>query len=199
MTICSSDMKRSAVLILILNTFCAFSQTPHELVYYVGCFVNGTIEIQSEFDAEMIFYIDFQKKDIVYTVPTFLDPDPTQILVHWPILRDALTNKELCLVLTKAVAAEEKYPAEERDPPESILFPSEEIQLGVENSLICFVNHFYPPSIKVSWTKNGHPVSEEPDFSHQSLGPDIFCGVGLTLGLLGFTIGVFFIVKGQGQ
>lgn len=45
------------------------------------------------------------------------------------------------------------------DPPEIVLFSSDKVELGVENSLICFVNHFYPPSINVTWTKNGHPVS----------------------------------------
>uniref|UniRef100_A0A8P4KDJ9 Ig-like domain-containing protein n=1 Tax=Dicentrarchus labrax TaxID=13489 RepID=A0A8P4KDJ9_DICLA len=47
-----------------------------------------------------------------------------------------------------------------QNPPESILYPAEDVQFGVENSLTCFVNHFYPPYIKVSWTKNGRPVSE---------------------------------------
>ncbi|KAM7383499.1 hypothetical protein PAMP_003145 [Pampus punctatissimus] len=246
MKICGSGMKCSAVLILMFNTcFCAFLQIPHEVLYVVGCFVNGTAEVQFEFDAEEMLYVDLQRDEIVYTVPTFVGPDPSQTLVGLRILRDALVNKNLCLSFTTLCAAEEKNPPEEKDPPESILFPSEDVQLGVENRLICFVNHFYPPYIKVSWTKNGLPVSEgvslsryypnndktfhqfstltftpnegdiysctvehsalerpttqiwEPDVSHLSLGPDVFCGVGLFLGLFGFTTGVFFIVKGH--
>lgn len=46
------------------------------------------------------------------------------------------------------------------DPPESSLYPADEVQPGVENSLTCFVNNFFPPGIKVSWTKNGSPVTE---------------------------------------
>ncbi|XP_070768380.1 H-2 class II histocompatibility antigen, A-U alpha chain-like [Enoplosus armatus] len=243
--ICSSDMKRSALIILMLYSFCAFSQIPHEVVYVVGCFVNGRPEVQFEFDDEEILYMDFQREEIVYTVPRFLDPDPSQVLVGMKILRDALANKDLCLALAAVIAAEERNPPDEQDPPESILYPAEQLQLGVENSLICFVNHFYPPDIKVSWTKNGRPVSEgvslsryypnndqtfhqfstltftpregdiysctvehsalerpktriwEPDFSHPSLGPDIFCGVGLTLALLGVAVGVFLIAKGH--
>ncbi len=30
-----------------------------------------------------------------------------------------------------------------------------------------------------------------------SVGPAVFCGVGLTLGLLGVAMGTFFIVKGN--
>ncbi|KAK2844563.1 hypothetical protein Q5P01_011222 [Channa striata] len=247
MVISSSDMKQSALIILMLNTFCAFSQIPHEVLYVVGCFVNGTTEVQFEFDAEEIVYVDFAKEEIVYTVPAFLDPDPSQLLVGLSILNDALENEKLCLAFTAIAAAEENYPPEQRDPPESVLFPSEEVQLDIENSLICFVNHFYPPSVKFTWTKNGQLLSEgvslsryypnndqtfhqfstltfipsegdiysctvehlalerpttriwEPEFSHQSLGPDIYCGVCLTLGMFGVSAGIFFIAKAQGQ
>uniref|UniRef100_A0A3B3YGR4 Ig-like domain-containing protein n=1 Tax=Poecilia mexicana TaxID=48701 RepID=A0A3B3YGR4_9TELE len=180
---------------------------PHEITYFVGCFVNGTIDMQSEFDGEEILYINIQKKEIVFTVPTFIDTDPDF----------------------------------------GMIFPSREVEPGVENSLICFVNNFYPPSIKVSWTKNGvpvrrgvsvgdyspnndqtfrqfstltftpsegdiysctveHPALETPktriwevEFynTDPSLGPVIYCGVGLGLGVMGITVGVFFIVKGQ--
>ncbi|XP_073341041.1 RLA class II histocompatibility antigen, DP alpha-1 chain-like [Pagrus major] len=245
MKICRSDMRRSALIILMLNSFCACSQIPHEVLYVVGCFVNGTVEVQFEFDAEEILYMDFPRNEIVYTVPRFLDPDPSEILFGMSTLRDALENKDLCLALTAMSAQEKKNPPEEIDPPESILYPAEEVQLGVENTLICFVNHFYPPDIRVSWTKNGDPVSEGPslsryfpnndqtfhqfstltftprdgdvysctvehlaldrpvtriwdhEFSHPSPGPDIVCGAGLTLGLLGVIVGVFFIAKGH--
>ncbi|XP_051262640.1 H-2 class II histocompatibility antigen, A-U alpha chain-like [Dicentrarchus labrax] len=242
-----SDMQRSALIILTLNSFCAFSQIPHEFVNVVGCFVNGTTEVLFEFDNEEILYVDFQKQDIVYTVPRLIGPDPDKIVgqTYARILEDAVTNRELCLGITAVAAAEEKNPPEEKDPPESILYPTERVELGVENSLTCFVNHFYPPDIKVSWTKNGRPVSEgvslsryypnndqtfhqfstltftpregdmysctvehsaldspktriwEPEVTPPGLGPDIFCGVGLTVGLLGVAVGVFFIAKGH--
>lgn len=82
--------------------------------YIVGCFVNGTTEVQFDFDDEEILHVDFSKEEIIYTVPTFLDPDPSQILVGLSILRDALENKKICLALTTIAAAEEKHPPEER-------------------------------------------------------------------------------------
>ncbi|KAM8734292.1 H-2 class II histocompatibility antigen, A-U alpha chain-like [Acanthopagrus schlegelii] len=246
MKVCRSDMRRSALIILMLYfCFCACSQTPHEVIYFVGCFVNGTVEVQFEFDAEEILYMDFLRNEIVYTVPRFLDPDPSEILFGMSTLRDAHENKGLCLSLTAIAAHEKKNLPEEIDAPESILYSAEKVRLGVENTLICFVNHFYPPDIRVSWTKNGHPVSEglslsryfpnkdqtfhqfstltftpreedvysctvehlalarpltriwDHEFTHPSPLPDIVCGVGLTLGLLGFIVGVFFIAKGR--
>ncbi|KAL3980761.1 NADH dehydrogenase (ubiquinone) flavoprotein 1 [Sarotherodon galilaeus] len=236
----------SYFILFVLETL-SVCHVPHEMTYVVGCFVQGLTEVQFEFDGEEFLYADFPKQEIVYTVPKFIFPDPSHVLVGLSILKDALDNRDWCLLITKIAAMEEKYPPEEKDPPEIVLFSSDKVELGVENSLICLVNHFYPPSINVTWTKNGHPVStgvslsryfpnkdqtfhqlstltftpSEGDFysctvehsaletpqtriweaeltnSDQSLGPVIFCGVGLSLGLLGITVGVFFFVKGH--
>ncbi|PWS23219.1 hypothetical protein DKP78_14285 [Enterococcus faecium] len=43
------------------------------------------------------------------------------------------------------------------------------------------------------------PITREYDVEvpEPSLGPSVFCGVGLTLGLLGVATGTFFLVKGN--
>lgn len=84
------------------------------MIYFVGCFVNGTAEVQFEFDAAEILYVDFQKEEAVYTVPKFLDPDPSQVLAGLSIIRDALTNKDLCLAITAGCTAVENNPPEEK-------------------------------------------------------------------------------------
>uniref|UniRef100_A0A3B5Q093 H-2 class II histocompatibility antigen, A-U alpha chain-like n=1 Tax=Xiphophorus maculatus TaxID=8083 RepID=A0A3B5Q093_XIPMA len=219
---------------------------PHEITYFLGCFENGNTAVQFEFDGEEMLYVDFQTDEIVYTVPTFIDPDPGQVLVGMSILRDAHDNKEVCSEILGVLKYKDKSPQKE-DAPNSMIFSSREVELEVENSLICFVNNFYPPSINISWTKNGHPISEGVSLSRyhpnkdqtfrqfstltftpsegdiysctvehpalespttriweaeiikkdESLWPDIYCGVGLGVGLLGVTVGVFFIVKSQ--
>uniref|UniRef100_A0A0E9XZ38 Ig-like domain-containing protein n=1 Tax=Anguilla anguilla TaxID=7936 RepID=A0A0E9XZ38_ANGAN len=122
----------------------------------------------------------------------------------------------------------------------------EEVELGKSNSLICFVTNFYPPLVKVKWTKNNVEVKDgvtlsryypNPDltfqqFSTLSITPQegdvyscsvehkglaepltriweseannepntaatVFCGIGLTLGLLGVGVGTFFPIKGN--
>ncbi|XP_033496354.2 H-2 class II histocompatibility antigen, A-U alpha chain-like [Epinephelus lanceolatus] len=242
----SPDMKCSALVILMINSFCVFSQIPHKFLYVVGCFENGTTEVQYEYDAEEMLYMDFDRDEVVYTVPTFLVDDPSKLFENLHIYLDAKKAKRSCKAIVVLCKEEEEDPTEESDPPESIIYPSEEVELGVENSLICFVNHFYPPEIKVTWTRNGLPVSEgaslsryypnndqtfhqlstltftpregdiysctvehmaldrpqtriwEPDFSHDSsVGPDVYCGVGLAVGLLGVAAGTFLIVKGH--
>ncbi|CAG6015457.1 unnamed protein product [Menidia menidia] len=240
-------MKLSAAIILLLFSVSVFSQISVELNYFVGCFLNSTAAIQFEFNGELMSYVDFQRKEVVYTVPSFIDPDPAQVLLGLSILRDAFQNSEFCALLITMAKVEKEIPAEEKEPPECMIFPTREVEPGVENSLICFVDNFFPPYIKVNWTKNGQPVYEGVSLSRyisnkdqtfrqlstltfqpsegdiyscsvehsalempttriwevefietdESLGPDIFCGVGLALGLLGISIGTFFIVKGH--
>ncbi|XP_054478406.1 H-2 class II histocompatibility antigen, A-U alpha chain-like [Anoplopoma fimbria] len=245
MKTCSSGMKRLAFIILIINSFCVFSQIPHEFLVVAGCFENGTTESQFEFDSEEVLYVDFDREEVVYSMPRFVIDDPSTLFENLHVYKNARKHKKTCSAFVAICKAEEKNPPEEMDPPESILYPSNEVQFGVANILICFVNHFYPPGIKVSWTRNGHLVSEgvslsryypnndqtfhqfttltftpkegdiysctvehlaldrpqtkiwEPDFRHRSLGPDVYCGVGLALGLLGVVAGTFLMVKGH--
>ncbi|XP_033496352.1 H-2 class II histocompatibility antigen, A-U alpha chain-like [Epinephelus lanceolatus] len=246
MKICSPDMKCSALVILMINSFCVFSQIRHDTFVIVGCFYNGTTEIEFEVDDEEFLYADFDRDELVYTVPRFLVDDPSKLFDSEHEYRNAKKGKKSCSALVAIAKAEERNPPEQTDPPESIVYSSEEVELEVENTLICFVNHFYPPEIKVTWTRNGLPVLEgaslsryylnndqtfhqfstltftpregdiysctvehmaldrpqtriwEPDFSHDSsVGPDVYCGVGLAVGLLGVAAGTFLMVKGH--
>ncbi|XP_074509807.1 RLA class II histocompatibility antigen, DP alpha-1 chain-like [Sebastes fasciatus] len=146
MKICSSDRMLSAlVVILTINSFCAFSQSkiPHEICVIVGCFYNGTTQVQYEFDAEEILYMDFDREELVYTVPRFMTDDPSKLFENINVFINAEKNKNACLAVNNVLKSEERNLTEETDAPESILYPSEEVKLGVENTLICFVNHFY--------------------------------------------------------
>ena len=44
------------------------------------------------------------------------------------------------------------------DVPHSSIYTREEVELGVENRLICHVTGFYPAPVKVYWTKNDKNV-----------------------------------------
>ena len=186
-------------LYFLVSIYC-FSAA-HDGFYFVGCFENGTTEVQFEFDTEEVFYVDFKREEVVYTMPKFVVEDPSQIFEIHHLYRNAARAKGFCPLAVAFIKAEEKNPPEERgkltslfisllmrlikwwwrfllafwptkDAPESILYPAEGLQLGVENILICFVNHFYPPDIRVSWTKNGHPVSEGLSLSRYFLNKD---------------------------
>lgn len=80
----------------------------HELIYFVGCFVGGRTQVQFEFDSEEIYFVNFQKPEIIYTVPICIDPNPNQIWASLT-LRDILENRDLCLALTVLEDIEEEY------------------------------------------------------------------------------------------
>lgn len=46
------------------------------------------------------------------------------------------------------------------DPPETSIYPKNDVELGVQNTLICHVTGFFPPPVNVSWTKNNVIVTE---------------------------------------
>uniref|UniRef100_A0A8C3P8Q9 Ig-like domain-containing protein n=1 Tax=Chrysemys picta bellii TaxID=8478 RepID=A0A8C3P8Q9_CHRPI len=52
-------------------------------------------------------------------------------------------------------------------PPEVTVFPEDPVELGEPNVLICFVDKFSPPVLRMTWLKNGQEVTEgvsETDF-----------------------------------
>ncbi|XP_064407840.1 H-2 class II histocompatibility antigen, A-U alpha chain-like isoform X2 [Latimeria chalumnae] len=48
---------------------------------------------------------------------------------------------------------------EKNVPPEVKVYPELPVVLGKTNTLICFMDNFYPPVVNVSWYKNGGSVS----------------------------------------
>ncbi|KAM9851774.1 RLA class II histocompatibility antigen, DP alpha-1 chain-like [Aulostomus maculatus] len=236
-------MKLSILINLTLNVFFAFSQSPHDWTYLVGCFDNGTVRVQWDFDFEEVLHVDFVRHEIVFTCPSFFTCNISEIFSSEHIYRNAEKAKIMGLAVVTFLKGEEGNPPQATEPPETMLYSSEELQLGVENSLICFLDSFYPPITEISWTKNGHLLLEgvshsqyylnsdqtfrqlstltftpeegdiytctvehgaldvpdtktfEVDTSHPSIGADVFCGVSLTVGSLGFATGIFLAAK----
>lgn len=57
-------------------------------------------------------------------------------------------------------------------PPEIIIYPRDEIMKEEDNSLICLIKKFFPPSIKIKWTKNDIEVKVEDPFIKCLPNPD---------------------------
>ncbi|RVE62689.1 hypothetical protein OJAV_G00159340 [Oryzias javanicus] len=153
-------IKSFAATLLIICSFVASSQTKHELSYFVGSFSNGSSEALLEFDSDEVFYVDFERKTFVYTGPSSGKTKLTEILQSLNLYNSAKKNIAVTLAMVEYFAAQTEE-QEKKDPPEEMfLYTTAEVQLGVENTIICFVSGFYPPLIKVRWTKNGAPVSE---------------------------------------
>ncbi|RAM39511.1 hypothetical protein DOZ52_28890, partial [Enterobacter hormaechei] len=156
----------------------------------------------------------------------------------------ALANIQVCKSNLDVAIKAYKNPQEKMDKPQTSIYAENDVQLNVENTLICHVTGFFPPPVRVSWTKNNeglkadslsqyrpnddgtynifssltftpvegdiytctvnHTSLDQPqtktwdvDVAVPSVGPAVFCGVGLSLGLLGVAAGTFFLIKGN--
>uniref|UniRef100_A0AAY5L464 Ig-like domain-containing protein n=1 Tax=Esox lucius TaxID=8010 RepID=A0AAY5L464_ESOLU len=221
-----------------LKVISAYIQAQH--VFNVMVLRSDTegFEMTGDADGEECFYVDVDNQKVVITAPEFGEQ------IECPI----------CLnVAERYIPAGKKHfsdlafdTPEAKVPPDVMLYPKEEVKQGVNNSLVCFVNNFFPPPVQVKWTKNDvnitkgvkashylfnnditfyhfstltfdpeegdiytctveHPALDEPvtrkwEFEvppGPSLDPVVFCGLGLTLGILGLGTGMFFCVKGK--
>ncbi|KAK2905538.1 hypothetical protein Q8A67_007337 [Cirrhinus molitorella] len=228
--------------ILALTVFLsANAQLQHNDFSISGC-SDTEKESMIGSDGEEVWHADFNQKTGVVTLPDFADP------MSFPGYYEAsIAEQEMCkhnlAILIKAY----KSPPEEMEPPETSIYPRNDVQLAVKNTLICHVTGFFPPPVNVSWAKNNVILTEGVSLSQYrpmsdgtfhvfasleitpedgdvysctvnhralqgqpqtkiwsvpeaavvlpSVGPAVFCGVGLTLGLLGVATGLFFLFK----
>ncbi|XP_035280870.1 H-2 class II histocompatibility antigen, A-U alpha chain-like [Anguilla anguilla] len=236
-------MNHSMFTAVLLGAICVLVKAQaHIDIYVIACQTNDTApEDEEQLDGDEMLYSDFKNGKVVITLPDFAQKfeSPT-----W--YASALANHGVCINNLDVAVQAENNPPEEIDPPQSTIYSRRKVELGKSNSLICFVNNFYPAPVKVKWTKNNVEVKDgvtlsryypNPDFTFQqfstlSITPQegdvyscsvehkglrdpltriwepeannesdmaetAFCGIGLTLGLLGVGVGTFFLIKGN--
>nr|XP_023658537.1 H-2 class II histocompatibility antigen, A-U alpha chain-like [Paramormyrops kingsleyae] len=230
-------------LFMLLGGLCICAKVQaHIDINVQACKTNDTDpEDMVELDGDEMFYVDFNKNEVVITVPEFAG--------QWSAPGQAQTaqaNHQICINNLNVAVQAESSPPEEIDAPQLTIYTRNKVELGRGNILICSVNNFYPPPVKVKWTKNNVEVKEgvtlsryypnsdftfrqystlqftpqkgddysctvyhqgltepetrfwEPEFRDESdIGKTVYCGIGLTLGLLGVGAGTFFLIKGN--
>ncbi|XP_039537315.1 H-2 class II histocompatibility antigen, I-E alpha chain isoform X2 [Pimephales promelas] len=201
----------------------------------------GSNEILYTYETEVAAYVDLEDAKLVLLVPDILygiagiDTLPSGINYNPTDIR-LLCKDAYLRILSLNIS-------EPLESPYTSIYPRNEVKLNVKNALICHVTGFFPPPVKVSWTKNNvnvtdgstvsryypnkdgtlnvisrlsfipeegdiyscsveHKALQQPqtrtwdvEITEPSIGPSVFCGVGLALGLLGLVTGVFFIAK----
>ncbi|KTG39618.1 hypothetical protein cypCar_00034707 [Cyprinus carpio] len=223
---------------LILVFVCLFVSVLHEDFNLNGC-SDTEKENMYGMDGEELWHADFIKGVGVITQPDFSDP-----LGYDGFYQGAVVNAETCKQNLAVAIKAYKNPQEKMDKPHTSIYAEDDVVLGVENTLICHVTGFFPPPVRVSWTKNNeiltgdslsqyrpkddgtynifsslpftpeegdiysctvnHVALDQPqtktwevDVAVPGVGPAVFCGVGLSLGLLGVAAGTFFLIKGN--
>uniref|UniRef100_A0A3Q2X700 Rano class II histocompatibility antigen, B alpha chain-like n=1 Tax=Haplochromis burtoni TaxID=8153 RepID=A0A3Q2X700_HAPBU len=203
-----------------------FSSDAHGSNSIIGCSDTDGENVLI-LDDEAVWYADFNKQTGVNALPAFVDP------ISFPgFYEEAVADQQICrqnLMVTRK--AMKNFP-KELDPPSSMLiYTVLNLELGVQNTLICHVTGFYPAPVNITWTKNEQKVTEgantsvpfpnkDGSFKQTSrldfipkqgdvysctvehvnsdliLGPAMFCGVGLTVGVLGVAAGIFLLIRG---
>ncbi|XP_033500001.1 H-2 class II histocompatibility antigen, A-Q alpha chain-like [Epinephelus lanceolatus] len=227
------------IILIFSGAVSIYAQRSHELCHNYGCFDSSDTQLCVTLDGDDVYYADFKEKGLVWESRI-----PSMIHVPWAY-EYAVHYRQSCRYDLLRWKPDTSAATMTTETPEILIYPRDEVIEGEENTLICFINHFFPPSIDIKWTKNDVEVTMEDAFNkclpnpdgtfhvfsnlnfvpkegdiygctveHASLekpqtqfwetdtdetniGPAVFCGLGLGLGLLGVAAGTIFFVKGN--
>nr|XP_023010936.2 H-2 class II histocompatibility antigen, A-U alpha chain [Maylandia zebra] len=234
-------MKMKELLLFLSCVLCVSADGQHSDIKIAGCSDSYGEEMYG-LDGEEKAYADFNKQEMIYPLPPFVDP-----MTVPGAYEQAVANQQSCQQNLKIVRVGMKDFPPKHIAPSVMIYTRDEVEFGENNTLICHVTGFYPAPVNVSWTKNEQKVTGSSintpypnkdgsfrqtsrlDFTPQlgdiyrcavehlsltepltkiyeveasahsdpGVGPSVFCGVGLTLGLVGVAAGTFFLVKGN--
>ncbi|XP_077386367.1 H-2 class II histocompatibility antigen, A-U alpha chain-like [Festucalex cinctus] len=152
-------LSTSVILIYVLKCLGTCSQVPIKTWVSLFCSGDTASEVWTN-NGNEIMYADYIRQTLVFTVPKFFSSDPRMVAEGFTSYKRSKLDRKVCQGLLVFLKDDVKYPAAVEDPPNSVIYLQDELQQGEENTLICFVTHFFPPHIQVNWTKNGVEVSE---------------------------------------
>ncbi|XP_066580412.1 H-2 class II histocompatibility antigen, A-Q alpha chain [Amia ocellicauda] len=144
---------------VLLGALCVLTQAQEIHLNRVLIFVQSNVtegEVEMEWDRDELFYVDFDKQQVVQRLPEF--DTQWHMVPSYP----AQETQEVDTMKynLKAHAKGEGFPMEVIDPPVARLYPEDDVEAGVPNTLICFITDFHPPAIRVSWSRNNEPLTE---------------------------------------
>ncbi|XP_059195670.1 H-2 class II histocompatibility antigen, A-U alpha chain-like [Centropristis striata] len=117
---------------------------------------TGDGQYDIEFDGDQLLYADPSSYQIFQSLPEFAEqwtPDPD-------LRPDAYVSLGTCRYNVGLFMKRGNYPPESIVSPTSVIYPKQEMELEVPNTLICFVNNLHPPEVVFTWTKNGQLVNQ---------------------------------------
>ncbi|XP_034150251.1 H-2 class II histocompatibility antigen, A-S alpha chain isoform X2 [Esox lucius] len=151
--------------ILHLGVISALVQAQHVFNVMIKRSKTEEFKMTACADGEEYLYVDLDNRKVVITAPEFGEE------IECPICSLAAENgriytKELSNIFGLDTP-------EDKVPPDVMLYPKEEVKQGVNNSLVCFVNNFFPPPVQVKWTKNDVNITKEVKLSPYFFNTDI--------------------------
>ncbi|XP_022078016.1 H-2 class II histocompatibility antigen, A-U alpha chain-like [Acanthochromis polyacanthus] len=147
------DLSLVSLLVFIV---CSAQTAVHEVSMFYGCFDSADCQVQFHLDGDQIAYADFKEQRAVWTAA--LIPEQVEVLEGFYVLAVVSRDRLYKRYLHEAEQIETS-PSEDKAPT-VFLYPMEEAEEGKDNTLFCYISHYYPPSINVTWTINGVEVME---------------------------------------
>ncbi|XP_029440573.1 H-2 class II histocompatibility antigen, A-Q alpha chain-like [Rhinatrema bivittatum] len=139
----------------------AFGKVEHILDQAVFCQTRSPRgEYTQNYGDDEMFRVDLEKRESVFRLPEFTQYTSFDAQGALGIMPTCYYNLDIYIKRSNHTPAT-------KVAPEVRVYPENPVELGEPNLLICFMNKFFPPSINVTWLKNGSPTSEgvgETDF-----------------------------------
>ncbi|XP_062298278.1 H-2 class II histocompatibility antigen, A-K alpha chain-like [Scomber scombrus] len=124
---------------------------------FYGCFESCDCQVQFQWDGDQVMFADFKSGRTVWTAPLMSELEKPMSEGFYILAQDS--KLRLCKHYLSKATQIDKNPTEEKAPT-MLVYPREEAELGKQTVLYCYISHFYPPSINVTWTRNGLTVTE---------------------------------------
>lgn len=148
-------MTLSSVSLLLFATLTNI-QGAHKLCHNAACFDNDATQISVTFDGDDLLFVDFSNKSVVWQnrIPSFV-----YSLYMFNYSVNFQFQCKFHLGRWKRDTSVSPVPA----APEVLLYPKDEVIEQTDSTLICFARNFFPPTVKIKWTKNREVVASEDD------------------------------------
>ncbi|KAK7940290.1 hypothetical protein WMY93_003616 [Mugilogobius chulae] len=149
----------SAINCAVLVLFGTFTSVHamHQLCHNVACFDTGVTQITVTFDDDEMLYVDFNNKNVVWDSRL---PSHLHSIYGFNYSTNFKYQCKFHLARWKEDSSVRAIPV----APEVLIYPTEHVVDRTNNTLICFVRNFFPPIIKIKWTKNDDVVASDNPF-----------------------------------
>ncbi|XP_042359121.1 H-2 class II histocompatibility antigen, A-K alpha chain-like [Plectropomus leopardus] len=145
------------VILLILFSGASAATPSHTFHFIYGCYDSGDVRVDILMDEDMGGYADFTKGEVVIAIPHIPQSLAELRKTAYEYAKASIVHCQN--VLDTAKSADPGAPLRQ-DAPDISIYTRDEEEDGVMNTLFCLANHFYPPSINFTWTKNGVEVTD---------------------------------------
>ncbi|XP_065326060.1 RLA class II histocompatibility antigen, DP alpha-1 chain-like [Pelmatolapia mariae] len=148
-------MKVWVLLLVLCSVICVSADGLYEMNSVSGCSDTDGEDVLI-LDDEVVWYADFNKQKGVDSLPAFADHPSFEGKYE-----EAVASQLICRQNLKvARMAMKDFPKRHNAPDSVNIYTTLNMELGVQNTLICHVTGFYPAPVNITWTKNTKKVVE---------------------------------------